>query len=150
MFWSNIVVILAIVGLNILNFVRANTPQGALVSLAEPQLVFIVSVALILYLGYGCYTARSSKKRFGNVFVALDETGVSGYSLPRPATGESGEAFTIEYGDIVSVSIAEVAVTKKHVAPALKIETADKSFVVPAPADIKTLVNQIAEHMTAK
>lgn len=150
MFWSDVVVILAIVGLNIVNLSRANTAQGALVSVAEPQLVFIVSLALIMYLCYGCYTALATKKRFGNVFVTLDDAGVSGYSLPHPATGERGEAFTASYDDIVSVSLIEVAVSRKHIAPALKIETEENSFVVPAPERVKELVNQIAERMKQK
>ena len=133
-----------------LNLTRANTAQGALVSVAEPQLVLIVSLALILYLGYGCYTALATKKRFADVFVTLDEARVSGFSLPHPATGERGEAFSASYDDIVSISLVEVAVTKKHVAPALKIETEENSFVVPAPERVKELVNQIAERMKQK
>lgn len=150
MFWSDVVVILAIVGLNIVNLSRANTEQGALVSVAEPQLVFIVSLALMMYLCYGCYTALATKKRFGNVFVTLNDAGVSGYSLPHPATGERGEVFSALYDDIVSVSLIEVAVSRKHIAPALKIETEENSFVVPAPEHVKELVNQIAERMKQK
>ena len=147
MFWSNVVVIVAILGLNAINLTRANTPQGALVSVAEPQLVLIVSFALILYLAYGCYTSLATKRRLSQVFVTLNEAGVSGVSLPRPTTSEPAEAFSVTYDSIVSVSIEEIAITKNHVAPALKIETAEKSYLVPAPERLKELVSAIAERM---
>ena len=43
MFWSDLIVILVIVGVNIANILRANSGQGALVTAAEPELVLIVS-----------------------------------------------------------------------------------------------------------
>lgn len=150
MFWSDLVVILAIVGLNIVNILRANGTQGAMITAAEPELVLIVSFALVLYLGYGCFNALSIKRRLGRVYASLDETGVSGVSLPNPMSGIAGEAFTVFYEKIVSVSIEEVAITKKHVAPSLKLETDEQVYIVPAPERLKEAVQQIAERMTAK
>jgi hypothetical protein len=150
MFWSDLAVILAIVGLNIVNILRANGTQGAMITAAEPELVLIISFALVLYLGYGCFNALSIKRRLGRVYVSLDETGVSGVSLPNPMSGIAGEAFTVFYEKIVSVSIEEVAITKKHVAPSLKLETDEQVYIVPAPEHLKEIVQQIAERMTAK
>jgi hypothetical protein len=149
-FWSDLVVILVIVGVNIVNILRANGGQGALVTAAEPELVLIVSFALVLYLGYGCVQALSIKSRMNRVFVSLDETGVSGLSLPNPTTGVPGEEFSISYDKITSVSVEEIAITKKHVAPSLKLEADEQSYHVPAPEHLKEIVQQIAERMTAK
>ena len=76
-FWSDLIVILAIVGINIVNILRANSGQSALVTAAEPELVLIVSFALVLYLGYGCVQALSIKSRMNRVFVSLDEARVA-------------------------------------------------------------------------
>ena len=70
-FWSDLIVILAIVGINIVNILRANSGQSALVTAAEPELVLIVSFALVLYLGYGCVQALSIKSRMNRVFMRL-------------------------------------------------------------------------------
>lgn len=150
MFWSDLVVILVIVGINIANILRANSGQGALVTAAEPELVLIVSFALVLYLGYGCFNALAIKSRLSRVFVSLDDTGVSGLSLPNPTVGVPGEEFSLGYEAISSVSIVELAITKKHVAPSLRLETSEQSYHVPAPEHLKEIVQQIAERMTAK
>ena len=147
MLWSNVVVILAIIGLNLFNLARANSGD-TLVSVAEPQLVLLVSFAMILYLGYGCFTALATKRRLDQVFLSLDDKGVSGFSLPHPMTAEAGEVFSLSYREIISVSIEEVAFTKKHTAYAIKLETAERSYLVPAPERIKEIVSSIAERMT--
>ena len=150
MFWSDLIVILVIVGLNIVNILRAGSTQGAMITAAEPELVLIVSFALVLYLGYGCFNALSIKHRLGLVYLSLDEMGVSGVSLPNPMSGIAGEAFTVSFEKIVSVSIEEVAITTKHVAPSLKLETDEQVYIVPALERLKEAVQQIAERMTTK
>ena len=150
MFWSDLVVILAIVVLNIVNILRASSGQDAMITAAEPELVLIVSFALVLYLGYGCFNALSIKRRLGRIYVSLDETGISGVSLPNPMSGIAGEAFTVSYEKIVSVSIEEVAITKKHVAPSLRLEADEQVYIVPAPERLKEIVQRIAERMTVK
>lgn len=149
-FWSDLIVILAIVGINIVNILRASSGQSALVTAAEPELVLIVSFALVLYLGYGCVQALSIKSRMNRVFVSLDEAGVSGLSLPNPTNGIPGEAFSVSYSEITSVSVEELSITKKHVAPSLKLEAGEEVYHVPAPEKLKEIVQQIAERMTAK
>ena len=141
---------LFIVGVNMVNFARANTEQGALIVAASPSMVLIVSLALILSMGYGCFGALWTKRRLARVFVALDDAGVSGVSLPNPTMNEQGEAFSIPYAQIYAVSIVEVAITKKHTAPSLKMESAERAYFVPAPEGLKELVRLIAERMTAK
>jgi len=84
------------------------------------------------------------------VFVSLDDAGVSGVSLPNPMSSEPGEPFTIPYAQIQSVSVDGVAITKKHTALSLKLESDGKTYMVPAPEGLKEIVRQIAERMTAK
>ena len=147
---SNIIVILIIIGINIVNLVRSNTDQGALVNAATPQLVVIVSLALIVYLGYGCYGAFSTRRRLARVFVSLDDAGVSGVSLPNPTMSEQGKEFSIPFSQIQSVSVDGVAITKKHTALSLKIGSDGQGFVVPAPEGLKEIVRLIAEQMSVK
>lgn len=147
---SNLIVILIIIGINIVNLIRANSAEGALLSAASPNLVIIVSLALVLYLLYGCWGAFSTRRRLGKVFVSIDEAGVSGVSLSNPTTAEQPEPFSIPYARISSVSVDGVALTKKHTVLALKIESAERAFFVPAPEGLKELVQLIADQMTAK
>ncbi len=147
-FWSNIVVMVLIIGITAVNFFRAQTAQGALLSNASPELVLIVSAALVLYLGYGCFTVMTTKLRLNQAYISIDQAGVSGCSLEKPMMREPGEPFTAAFGEIRSVSIVGVPITKKHVAASLKIETADRSYVVPAPEGLHDLVNTLSERMT--
>ena len=147
---SNVIVILIIIGINIVNLVRANSTEGALVNAAPPGLVMIVSLALVLYLAYGCWGAFSTRRRLGKVFVSLDDAGVSGVSLPNPTSAEQAEAFSIPYAQISSVSVDGVALTRKHTVLSLKIESGERAYHVPAPEGLKELVKQIADQMTAK
>ncbi|MEA4913905.1 MAG: hypothetical protein VB061_04990 [Christensenella sp.] len=149
-FWSNAAVLLFIVVINAINLTRVNLGQTALLTTASPSLVLVVSFAIVMYLGYNCYSALATKRRLSDVSVAIDESGVSGLSLPNPTTGERGEVFSVLFSQIEAVSISEVAITKKHMAPSLKIETAERAYYVPAPEGLKELVREIAEQMTAK
>ena len=149
-FWSNAAVLLFIVVINVINLTRANLGQTALLTTASPQLVLIVSLAIVLYLGYNCFSVLSTKRRLSGVSVTIDEAGVSGLSMPNPTTSEKAEAFSALYAQIESVSISEIAITKKHMAPSLKIETAERAYYVPAPEKLKELVQMIADQMTAK
>jgi len=147
---SNLIVILIIIGINIVNLVRANSAEGALLSAASPNLVIIVSLALVLYLLYGCWGAFSTRRRLGKVFVSIDDSGVSGVSLSNPTTAERSEEFSVPFSQIQSVSVDGVALTKKHTVLSLKLETAERAYYVPAPEGLKELVQLIADHMTTK
>ena len=147
---SNVIVILIIIAINIINLVRANSGQGALVTAAAPGLVIIMSLALVLYLAYGSWSVFTTRRRLGRVFITLDETGVSGVSLQNPTTSEPAEPFSVPYAQIQSVSVDGVAITKKHTALSLKIETAERVYQVPSPEGLKELVQAIADKMTAK
>jgi hypothetical protein len=148
--WSNVIVVLIIIGINIVNIIRSNSEQGALVNAASPGLVAIVSLALILYLCYGCLGAFMTRRRLGGVFVTLDDAGVSGVSMPNPMSSEPGETFSVVFTQIQSVSIDGVAITKKHTALSLKLESDGRTYIVPAPEGLKEIVSRIAEQMTAK
>ena len=150
MFWSNALVLAFIVVINAINLARVNMGQKALLTTASPQLVLLVSFAIILYLGFNCFNALAIKRRLVGVSVSLDESGVSGFSLPSPTTNEKAEPFAVPFSQIETVSITEVAITKKHMAPSLKIETAERAYYVPAPEGLKELVRTIADQMGAK
>ena len=150
MFWSNIIVLLFIVVINAINLVRVNLGQTALLTTASPSLVLLVSFAIVLYLGYNCFSSLAIKKRLNGVSVTLDEAGVSGLSLPSPTTSEKAEPFSVPFSQIETVSISEISITKKHMAPSLKIETAARAYYVPAPEGLKELVRTIADQMGAK
>lgn len=150
MAWSNVAVIIAVIILNVVNMLRITSGEDALISVLDPQLFMIVSLALMLYLAYGCYQALSIGRRLSRVFVSLDEDGISGASLPQPVKNDMEARFSLPYDAIQSVSIVEVAITKKHTAPSLKLESAEQVYIVPAPEGLKELVNLIAERMTAK
>ena len=150
MFWSNVLVLAFIVVINVINFARVNLGQKALLTTASPQLVLLVSFAIVLYLGYNCYNALAIKRRLVGVSVTLDNSGVSGLSLPSPTTNEKAEPFSVPFSQIETVSIVEIAITKKHMAPSLKIETDANAFYIPAPEGLKELVRTIADQMGAK
>ena len=147
--WINVAVIIAIIVLNFMNSKRIADGSGALLSALKPELLMIISFAMILYLSFGCFNALATKRRFSRVFVSLDEAGVSGVSLPHPAANEAGERFSIPFEAIRSVSIEDIAITRKHTAPSLKLETDERAYYVPAPEHLKELVTQIAERMKA-
>ncbi|MDD4311137.1 MAG: hypothetical protein PHW41_01485 [Eubacteriales bacterium] len=149
-FWSNAVVLLFIVVINVINLARVSLGQTALLTTASPQMVLLVSFAIILYLGYNSFNALAIKRRLLGVSFTMDETGVTGTSLPNPAISEQGETFSVPFSQIVEVSIVEVSITRKHTAPSLKIETAERAYYVPAPEGLKELVREIAEQMGAK
>lgn len=149
-FWSNVVVILLVVVINTINFIRISKGLTAFVTAAAPEMLLMISFALALYLGYGCLTALAIKKRLRAVYITLDDAGVSGLSLSNPTSNAAGEPFALSYGEICSISVVDIPVTKKHVAPSLKMETAEHAFIVPAPEKLKELVQLIADHMTAK
>ena len=150
MFWSNVLVLAFIVVINVINFARVNLGQKALLTTASPQLVLLVSFAIVLYLGYNCYNALAIKRRLVGVSVTLESSGVSGLSLPSPATNEKAEPFSVPFSQIETVSIVEIAITRKHTVPSLKIETAERAYYVPAPEGLKELVRMIADQMGAK
>jgi len=56
MFWSNAVVLLFIAVINAINLSRVNSGQTALITTATPSLVLVVSFAIVMYLGYNCFS----------------------------------------------------------------------------------------------
>jgi len=146
-FWSNVAVMLLLAAVSAVNTVRAGTEQGPLVRAAAPELVFAVSAALILYMGYGCFSAMATKRRLSRAFVSLDEAGVSGYALANPTAREAGEPFSLAYGELRFVGVVDVAITKKHAVPSLKIATQERGYIVPAPEGLREIVRLLAERM---
>ena len=149
-FWSNAVVLLFIVVINAINLARVNSGQAALITTATPSLVLVVSFAIVVYLGYNCFSSLATKRRLSVVSVTIDEEGISGLSLPNPTTNEKAESFSVPFSQIETVSIVEIAITKKHMAPSLKIETDANAFYITAPEGLKELVRTIADQMGAK
>ncbi len=149
-FWSNLIVILLIIILNIVNLIRSGLSQAAGSTIASPQLVILVSLALIVYMGYVSFNAMMTKKRLKGVVITVDDAGVTGYSMPNPTTNVPGEAFSIGYDQIRSISIEGVSISKKHVALSLKIETEEDVYVVPAPEGLNELAQTIEERFPVK
>lgn len=148
--WSNVAIILLLAVANFVNYMRVSAGSGPLFTFAAPELVLIASIALILWLGYACIGFLGTKRRLRRVSVTLDENGVSGYALERPSESETGENFSIPYGKIRYVGVVDVAITKKQNASSLKIATAEREYIVPAPEKLQELVNRIAERMPDK
>lgn len=149
-FWSNIVVILIIIGINAVNLLRGGTAQSSTSSSATPQLVIIVSLGLILYMGYISYSSLMTKRRLNKVFVSVDDSGVSGVSLPNPMMAQEGVSFSVPFSQIQSVSLDGAALTKKHTALSLKLEADGQTYVIPAPERLKEIETIISEHLTQK
>ncbi|NLI55074.1 MAG: hypothetical protein GX417_12260 [Clostridiales bacterium] len=147
-FWSNIFVILVLVGINAFNIARAGTEQGALITAASPVLVLIASLALAVWMGYACVDAMKTKRWLIKVGITLDESGVSGYALENPSLGKAGEPFSLRYSELRHVGVVEAAITKKHSFPSLKLSTADRSYIIPAPDGLDELIREISDRMT--
>ncbi len=146
-FWSNVAIILLLVVANFANYAQVSAGKGPIFTFAAPELVMIASLALVLWLGYACIGLTATKRRLRLVRVTLDDTGVSGYALEHPSTPETGEDFFLAYQQIRYVGVVDVAITKKHNAPSLKIATDERGYVVPAPEQLLELVKRIAEKM---
>jgi len=146
-FWSNISIILLLAVANYVNFARVTAGNAPLLTFAAPELVLIASLALALWLAYGCFGLLATMRRLRAVSVKADEKCVSGYALENPCAREEGENFSVPYADIRFVGIVDVAITKKHTAPSLKIATDERAYVVPAPEKLHELVRWISEHI---
>ena len=146
-FWSNLAIILLLAVANYVNYARVSKGSGPLLTFAAPEIVLIASLALALWLAYGCLGLLATMRKMRAVGVKLDEKCVSGYALEHPATREAGEDFSVSYADIRYVGIVDVAITKKHTAPSLKIATDERAYVVPAPEQLREIVRIISERM---
>jgi hypothetical protein len=146
-FWSNIVVITLIAAINAVNLIRAGTGHDPLVGAITPGLVLVVSLALIAWMGIGCIEFKTIKHRLGKVRVMLDDIGISGYTLANPTMREEGERFSISYADVCYAGIVDVPISKKHSVPSLKIATAERAYVIPAPENLREIERIISERM---
>lgn len=146
-FWSSIAVIILIAVSNFVNFFRVNAKQTPLVNGVSPNLVLIVSILLILWFIYGCVGNVLDKRRLVRAFVTLDDAGVSGYAIANPTLQGDGEDFSLTYGQIVSVDAIAVAITKKHSAPALRLKTLEREYIVPALENISEIIKLVSERI---
>jgi len=140
-FWSNIVVTGVIVAINAVNLLR--TDGKSLISAASPEIVLLASALLCIWMAARAVSAVVTKNRLKEVSVSLGETGVEGVSLKDPMRERRGEYFSIAYADITQVLIVNVAITKKHTVPSLKIDGRDVSYVIPAPENLQLIQNEI-------
>jgi len=146
-FWSNIVVIAVVIVINIVNIQRESAGGERLVTVASPELVMIVSAALCVWMVARAASAVITKKRLKGVFVAVTERGVEGVSMPEPMTNKKAKRFSIGFDEICEARTVEVAITKKHDVPSLKIGGADEAYTVPAPERLRDILNMILERM---
>ena len=147
-FWSSMLVILLLLVINTVNMLRARAGGEPLISLASPDLILIASLAICVWLTFGGVRAMATKKRLSRVCVTCTELGVSGVSLPNPSAGDSGEPFSLPYGEIRFVGLVEVALTKRHQVPSLQLKDEQRCYIVPAPEGLAELIRLIADRMT--
>lgn len=148
-FWSSAVVMVLLLAVNAVNMLRAGAGGEPLISLASPDLVLIVSLALCVWLAYSAVGALATRKRLSRVCVSCSEQGVSGVSMPNPSSGDKGEPFSLLYEEIRFVGSVEIPFTKKHQVPSLKLKDDQRSYIVPAPEGLPEIVRLISERMKA-
>ncbi|MCE5188936.1 MAG: hypothetical protein LLF75_07115 [Eubacteriales bacterium] len=148
-FWSNMVVIVLLIIVNTINMIRAGSNTEPLISMASPELVLIASLALCVWMAFAGGSALATKRRLSRVHISCSEDGVEGVSMPNPANGDSGEAFSLSYHAIRFVGVVEVPITKKHMVPSLGMKDDQRSYIVPAPENLQELVRSLTERMTA-
>ena len=146
-FWSSIAVIILIAVSNFVNYFRIGAQQTPLVNGASPQLVLVVSIGLVLWMVYGCVGNVLAKRRLVKAYVSLDEAGVSGHAIANPTLREVGEAFSLSYAQILSVDAVAIAITKKHSAPALRLKTAEREYIIPALENISEIIRLLSERI---
>ena len=144
-FWSSIAVIVLIAVSNFVNYYRVSAQKDPLVKGASPNLVLVVSILLILWFVYGCVGNVLDKRRLLRAFITLRDDGVSGHAIANPTLRDEGEAFSLAYDQIISVDAVALAITKKHSAPALRLKTTDREYIVPAIENINDIIKRISE-----
>ena len=146
-FWSNVAIILLLAVANYVNYAQVSRGNGPLLTFAAPELVLIASLALALWLAFGCFRLLATMQRLRTVALTLDKKGVSGIAMEHPAESGAGEKFSVSYSKICYVGVVDVAITKKHTAPSLKIATDERAYVVPAPEKLQELIRRISEQI---
>ena len=146
-FWSNIAVMALIVTANAVNYIRIGAGRDPLIGMIRPEFLLVISLALIVWMAFGCFEFLAIKKRLGRVRVMLDDIGISGFALANPTTREDGERFSVAYSDVHFAGIVDVPISKKHTAPSLKIATSERAYVVPALENLREIERIISERM---
>jgi len=146
--WSNIVVSALLLIVNAVNLYRAEAGKELLISLASPEVVLILSLALCVWMAYGCVGVLATKRRLSRVYISCSEEGVEGVSMPNPTNSGEGEPFQLAYDEIRYVGVAEVPLTKKGTVPSLKLSDEKRNYVVPAPEKLEELVREIADRIS--
>lgn len=149
-FWSSVVVIVLLLIVNTVNMLRAGSGGEPLISLASPDLILIVSLAICVWLAFGGGQALATKKRLARVSVTCSDLGLSGISMPDPANGSEGEPFSLPYGDIRFVGSVEIPFTKRHMVPSLKLKDDQRTYIVPAPEGLPEIIRFISDQIKAQ
>ena len=146
-FWSNIAVMALIATAIAVNYIRVGLGRDPLIGMIRPEFVLVIGLALIGWLGFGCFEFLTIKKRLGRVRVMLNDIGISGFALANPTAREDGERFSVAYADVHFAGIIDVPISRKHTAPSLKIATSERAYIVPAPENLREIVRFISERM---
>ncbi len=146
-FWSNIVVIAVVIGINIVNIMREDSGGEQLIAFASPEFVMIISTALCIWMLVRAISALVTKNKLKGVFIAVLDDVIEGVSMPEPMTTKQAKHFSVAFDQVCEARTVEVAITKKHDVPSLKIGTADESFTIPAPEHLREILNLIIERM---
>ena len=145
--WSNIIVSVLLLFVNAVNLYRAETESELLISFASPEMVFLISLALCVWMIFGCVGVIATKRRIEKVFLSWSDEGVEGISMPDPISKRMGEPFQLKFSEIRFVGITEIPLTKRGTVPSLKICNDEKVYIVPAPEKLDEIVKMISDHM---
>lgn len=150
--WSNLVCVVLLVAINATNFLRQNTTAAEAAESVAPQLLspdvlLLLSAVCVIWLAVRTLSTRKLIKRMSNVFLTVDGNTVSGISMAEPSAPSreypNGRPFTVQACEITDVTSKEKTISKKHVAPALIIKTADDTFVVPGLEQVNETMGRL-------
>ena len=145
--WSNIIVSFLLLFVNAVNLYRAETGSELLIAFASPEMVFIISLALCVWMIFGCVSVVATKRRIGSVFLSYSDECIEGVSMPDPLSKRAGDPFQLKFSEIQFVGITEVPLTKRGTVPSLKISDGERVYVVPALEKLEETVKLISDHM---
>lgn len=152
--WSNLACALLLAGLNVVGLFRSSGAEEAAQNPAlSPDLLLLLSVFIGGWMILRAVQAVAVKRRLDRVTLTVSDDGVEGVSLPAPTARDGdfpdGEHFSVPFSAIEGASVVEVAITKNHKAPSLRLECGEAVYIVPAPERLKELLELINRHTGA-
>lgn len=152
--WSNLICIGLLAAINLVSFFRGDSAAAAAGEarrLLSPDMLLLLSAVCAIWLVINLFSTRRLARRMANVFLTMDGDTISGVSLPDPASPPrnypTGRPFTVQVRDLRDVSSKEMRITKKQVAPALVLTTAEDTYVLPGIERVHEIKSHILRRM---